>query len=202
VWALLLLVIAIAIVVLEMFIPSGGLLAIMAAASLLGSIIIVFKHYGMFWGTAYLVFNAVLTPFVIMAALRWWPHTPIGRKMLNLPPGEKDDITSIPSFDKYKQLIGKQGTAESKMLPSGTIRIDNRTHDAVAQGMAIDPGQTIVVVAVEGNRIIVRPTFADEERPAPTAGQPADEAANSQPAEALEQTFPDPFDDSAEGRQP
>lgn len=188
VWAILLLVIAIGIVALEMFIPSGGLLGIMAAAAMVSSIFVVFKYYGLVWGTVYLVFNAFLTPFVIVSALKWWPHTPIGRKMLNLPPGQAGEITSTPSYDEYKELIGKRGVARSKMLPSGTVQLGEVRYDAVGQGVAIDPGQAVEVVAVEGNRIIVRPVMDGDE-------------VTTEPKDSLDQVIADPFDepDSAAG---
>jgi membrane-bound serine protease (ClpP class) len=184
VWALLLLAIAIGIVALELFIPSGGLLGILAAASMVASIVVVFKYYGLMWGTLYLVFNAFLTPFVIVSALKWWPHTPIGRKMLNLPPGEAGEITSTPSYDAYKELMGQRGIAESKMLPSGTVQIGEVRYDAVGQGVAIDPGQHVEVVAVEGNRIIVRPVIDGGQ------GPPV------KPQDAMDRVIADPFDES------
>lgn len=188
VWAILLLVIAIGIVALEMFIPSGGLLGIMAAAAMVSSIFVVFKYYGLVWGTVYLVFNAFLTPFVIVSALKWWPHTPIGRKMLNLPPGQEGEITSTPSYDEYKELIGKRGVAQSKMLPSGTVQLGEVRYDAMGQGVAIDPGQAVEVVAVEGNRIIVRPVMDGDE-------------VTTEAKDSLDQVIADPFDepDSAAG---
>ncbi len=187
VWAMLLLVTAVAILALEMFIPSGGVLGIMAVSSLIASIVVVFKYYGLMWGTLYMIFNAILSPFVIMAALRWWPYTPIGRAMLNLPPGEEGAITSTPSYDKYKGLIGQRGVAQSDMLPSGTVKIGNSRYDAVGKGVAIDAGQIVEVVSVEGNRIIVRPAMPSE----------TSDNGSIRPQEATEgmqQVIPDPFD--------
>jgi hypothetical protein len=54
------------------------------------------------------------------------------------------------------------------MLPSGIVQIDNRTYDAVGEGMAIDEGQRVRVIEVRGNRLIVE-------------GIRDDEAANSDP---------------------
>lgn len=184
VWAVVLLAVAIGIVALEMFIPSGGLLGVMAAVAMISSIVVIFKYYGVAAGSLYLLFNALLAPIVIVLALKWWPHTPIGRKMLNLAPGDNDHITSTPTYDEYKELLGKHGVAETKMLPSGIVKIDGQRFDAVGQGVAIDPGQNVEVVAVEGNRIIVRPTLA-----AQGADQP------DQPPRPGQQIVPDPFQD-------
>ena len=50
------------------------------------------------------------------------------------------------------------------MLPSGAIEVDGQMLDAVSQGMAVDPGQYVVVLEVRGNRVVVRPAN-DQERP-------------------------------------
>jgi membrane-bound ClpP family serine protease len=187
VWALLLLVLAVALIVLELFIPSSGVLSILSAASLIASIVMVFYYWGLGAGTAYLAFTALLTPLVIYTAIRWWPYTPIGRRILNLPPEEEREIVTSPTHDLFRHLVGKEGSAVSKMLPSGIVRIEGKTYDAVSEGMAIDAGQLIEVVEVEGNRIVVRPldsALAD------------DRASSDDPlSRPVDETIPDPFRD-------
>jgi len=51
---------------------------------------------------------------------------------------------------------------KSKMMPSGGVRIDGRTIDAMSEGMPIDEGQPVRVVKVSGMRVIVRPLDPDE----------------------------------------
>ncbi len=60
-------------------------------------------------------------------------------------------------------MVGKRGTTKTALLPSGDITIDGRVHDAISDGMAIDAGVPIVVVAVRTQRIVVRP-LSDNER--------------------------------------
>jgi hypothetical protein len=52
------------------------------------------------------------------------------------------------------------------MLPSGSVLIDGQLVDAVSQGLAIDPGEPVIVVEVRGNRVMVRPARAHEVRTA------------------------------------
>jgi hypothetical protein len=106
-----------------------------------------------------LVVTIVVVPAVLASAVRWWPHTPIGRLMLVARPEHPDDV--LPDTEEYrglKSLIGKVGKSKSKMLPSGAIVIEGRTYDAVSEGMAIDAGVFVKVVAVKTNRIVVRAT--------------------------------------------
>ena len=66
----------------------------------------------------------------------------------------------LPDTEEYRglgELIGRRGTAKTKMLPSGTVLIDGRSYDAFSEGMPIEPNQTIQVVDVRTNRIVVRP---------------------------------------------
>jgi membrane-bound serine protease (ClpP class) len=82
-------------------------------------------------------------------------------------------------------MIGKRGSAKTKMLPSGVVVIEGRTYDAVSEGMPIEAGQPIQVVAVRTNRIVVR--SADSEQP---PGEDSD--VLSRPIDTV---GPDPFED-------
>lgn len=86
-------------------------------------------------------------------------------------------------------MVGKIGVAKSKMLPSGAILIDGRTVDAYSEGVPIDPGQRVVVLEVQGTRVLVRPIDDDEEQ-APTEGGTGE---LSTPIDAI---GPDPFPDT------
>ena len=151
--AMLFLAATLALIVLEMFVPSGGFLSFLAVAALTASIVVIYYHRGFAEGTIYLVLVALLIPAVVIAALNWWPHTPIGRRILNIDPEGYVESVENP----YEDLIGKRGTAITQMLLSGSIRVDGTTYDAVSDGQAIEPGQTVVIVSSDGNRILVRP---------------------------------------------
>ena len=43
------------------------------------------------------------------------------------------------------------------MIPNGQVLVDDRVYDAISQGTLIEKGTSIVVAAVDGNRIVVRP---------------------------------------------
>jgi membrane-bound serine protease (ClpP class) len=157
-WSICLLITAIALIAIELFVPSGGLLGFLSAVAVLASVIVAFTA-GPRTGLLMLVVTIVVVPAVLASAVRWWPHTPIGRLMLVARPEHPDDV--LPDTEEYrglKSLIGKVGKSKSKMLPSGAIVIEGRTYDAVSEGMAIDAGVFVKVVAVKTNRIVVRAT--------------------------------------------
>jgi membrane-bound ClpP family serine protease len=53
-------------------------------------------------------------------------------------------------------LVGRVGKVKSKMLPSGAVQIDGQMIDAVSEGMPLEPGQTVRVLEVRGNMVVVR----------------------------------------------
>ncbi|MDA1054608.1 MAG: NfeD family protein [Planctomycetota bacterium] len=183
-WSICLLIAALALIALELFIPSGGLLSFLSAVAALASVVVAFTD-GPRTGLLMLIVTLVVVPAILAAAVRWWPHTPIGQLILIARPEDPDDV--LPDTEEYrglKSLIGKVGKSKSKMMPSGAIVIDGRVYDAVSAGMAIDAGANVKVIAVRTNRIVVRP--CDEAvtiAVPPTTGDAAD--VLSQPIDSL-----------------
>jgi membrane-bound ClpP family serine protease len=154
-WSILLLIAALGLIALEIFIPSGGVLGILAALAVIASLAVAFTG-GMMTGTIMMLVTIVLVPLVVAGAVRWWPHTPIGRLLvLGVPASEDEVLPDTPEYRTLGELVGKRGVAKTKMLPSGTVLIDGETHDALSDGMAVDAGQPIRVTAIRANRIVV-----------------------------------------------
>lgn len=156
VWSIVLLAVGLGIVFLELFVPSGGILGVVAAGAIIGSLVVAFIA-GFKFGVTMTIVTGVLVPLALMSALKWWPHTPIGQRILAAPPECQDDV--LPDTDaryELRAMIGKQGVAKTKMMPSGIVVIDGRTFDAVGDGMAIEPGQAVKIVGVDMNRLEVR----------------------------------------------
>lgn len=165
-WAALLLVLGLGLAVLEVFIPSGGILGFLAICSIIASIVVGFTDSRPWVGFTILTSAVFGLPTVVVIGLRLWPRTPLGRRMLlNVPTGT-DVLPDIPRQRSLKELISRVGVAKSEMLPSGAITIDGRTVDAVSEGMPIDAGQQVRVIEVHGNRVVVRPV--DDGPPAET----------------------------------
>jgi len=166
IWSILLIVLGLALVVLEMFLPSGGVLGFLASLAVLAAIVLAYYYNGPMVGTVFLATAGVVLPAVIAVALHWWPYTPLGRRIVIHPPSSEEEV--LPDTEnsrRLKGLIGKRGIAKSPMLPSGAIMIDRRIYDAVSEGVAIEQGAAVWVVQVEGNHVIVRPDDAGEPPP-------------------------------------
>ena len=153
-WTFLFFGLALIVAILEVFLPSGGLLAGLAMALLIASVFFAFQ-VSIAFGSLYTFFICLLVPVFIWVALRLWPNTWIGRQILLAP---EEDPALVPDEEQQmlKQLVGKHGVAKSKMLLGGHIEIEGNRYSAVSDAEPIEPGEPIYVVRFEGTSIIVR----------------------------------------------
>lgn len=176
VWSVLLMLVGCVVLVLEVFIPSGGILSILSAAAFIGAIIVAFER-GPVTGFSFLMGTVVAVPLVLVLAFHYWPKTRIGKAFLGELPTEAEVVPDDPR----RALLGRVGVTRSKMLPSGAVEIEGQMVDAITRGKAIEPGQYVVVTEVRANRVVVRPAKPDE-RP----GRPiADDDPLSRPIDEL-----------------
>jgi membrane-bound ClpP family serine protease len=177
VWSALLLILGLALVVVEVFVPSGGILGFLSIVSLVSGIILAFYHQGAEAGFIFLAITAATVPTALALAFRWWPKTPMGRRLLLDIPTSEEVLPDSPERRSLRQLVGRLGVAKTVMLPSGAVLVDGHTIDALSEGMSIEAGQRVRVVEVRGNRVVVRPADDVEE-------QTSDDVL-SQPIESL-----------------
>lgn len=156
-WSVLLMLVGCVLVVLEVFIPSGGIISVLAAVAFIASIIIAFQESA---ATGFVFTSAavIAVPTVLVLAFKYWPKTPMGKAFL----GELPTDAEVAPEDERRALVGRVGVARTKMLPSGAVEIDGQMVDAVTQGQAIEPGMYVTVVEVRANRVIVRPAGKDQ----------------------------------------
>lgn len=158
-WAVVLLLLGCALVILEVFIPSGGILGMLSAFAIIGSIVFAFQR-DVTSGLVFVLVSLIAVPILLAGAFRIWPHTPMGKAFLGELPSEEE----LKPIDARRQLVGRIGVAKSKMLPSGSVLVDGQWLDAIAQGSFIELGEPIVVVEVRANRVVVRQAEPDEAR--------------------------------------
>jgi membrane-bound serine protease (ClpP class) len=186
VWAAILMLVGVGLAVLELFVPSGGIIGVTSFISLMASIWMAFRH-GPMSGLGFLAATVVLVPVAISLGFRLWPRTPIGRRVLLGVPKADEVLPNNEIRRQLKSLIGKVGAAKTLMMPSGAVVIDGQTIDALSEGLPIDAGQAVKVVEVRGTRVVVRAT---SQTPTEKAADPSDPL--SQPIDSLGL---DPFED-------
>jgi len=158
--ALILLLAGLCMMALELFVPSAGILGILAGCVILASVVMAFM-VDSFSGMIFLVIALLVIPTMLFLMIKIWPHTPIGRRLLT----DDESLTDVlPQGEYYDRadLAGKVGVAKSKMLPSGQVVIEGQKYDAVSDGFAIEAGDRVKVISVKENRLYVQPCDDDD----------------------------------------
>ncbi|MDR1479489.1 MAG: NfeD family protein [Planctomycetaceae bacterium] len=139
--------------VLEVFVPSGGVLSFLMLVAIIGGIVFAFLQ-NTFFGAIYMFSIALLLPFLIWAAVLIWPHTMIGRRIL-INPEEDPALQPNSRLLALKKLVGKRGIARSKMIFSGQIEIDGCKYNAISDIESLEPDTPIVVIGLDGTTLLV-----------------------------------------------
>ena len=189
IWAIVLLVAGLGLAILEVFIPSGGILGFLSVMAIVTSIIMAFYYSGSNTGVTFTLLAVVALPAVLVAALKWWPNTAMGRRILLDVPSEEQMLPDADQRHHLEELVGKFGKAKSMMLPGGTVVVEGHLYEAVSEGSPIEAGQAVEVVQIRHNRLVVRP--ADQATP-PKQPESRSDDILSQP---IDRMGLDPFDD-------
>ena len=112
--------------------------------------------------------GSLLTVIVVAVVIsHYLPQMPLLRRIVLEPPdssnlafdprlvGQPDPVGLLVADS---ELIGQVGGAVSVLRPSGKARIGENLVDVVSDGPFINPGTSVEVVRVEGNRVFVRET--------------------------------------------
>lgn len=152
--ALMLLAAGVFVAVLEVFIPSGGLLGIVSAGFFIAGIVAAWSYSGA-WGMGALLGCLTLIPILILVGFRVFPHTPLGRRMVLVPPSTAEPAVSADAGSDLDITVGLGGKAGTDLRPTGTAFFNDRRVSVVTAGEWITCDSAIHVVQVEGNRIVV-----------------------------------------------
>lgn len=152
IFVLLLFIGGLALIGLEMFIP-GGIVGTVGIITVVYAIIYVNKS------TYYIAFILVVS--LILAVILYYVNRNIfHKKLMFLDRLVLND--SISTEDGYVasesrvELVGKKLKAYTDLRPAGVAILDNEKLDVVTDGDFIEKGNEIVIVRVEGMRIVVK----------------------------------------------
>jgi len=156
VWVVALLVLGLAVMVLEVFVPSGGILGFVSILALISAVATAFLEQGTAAGMAALAVVVLAVPAVLSVAFRWFPETPLGRRVLP-PAPEAADVLPDPERRRHlRDLIGHTGRTGSELLPWGNVEISGEIIEAMSEGGPLEAGAVIEVVGVQGTAVVVR----------------------------------------------
>ncbi len=143
-------------VIVEMFVPAGGLIGIAGLGCYIAGIVLTFRNFNPTTGFIMLALTVVAAPVFFVLAFRIFPRTFMGKRLiLKNSQLSGSGYTSYTS-EKYTDLVGQEGVALTMLRPSGVIRIDEKKYSVVTSGEYIEPGDAVKISIVEGSRIVVR----------------------------------------------
>jgi membrane-bound serine protease (ClpP class) len=167
--ALFLFAVGVALVLLEVLIPSFGLLTLMALACFGLSVWRASVESGPTAAWAMGIVAPVVTIVILYAGIKFIPKTSWGRGLVLSSP--EDEGTTLPpsaiessrlsweggtSQATLSEFVGKEGVAQSDLRPVGIVVVDGRRVDCVTEGAMIDAGSRVKIIQVRGNRVVVR----------------------------------------------
>jgi membrane-bound serine protease (ClpP class) len=141
-------------IVAEVFLPSGGVLSICAVASVVGGVVIFFRHSPTA-GFIGVIVAVVMVPLQLVVAYKLLPRTRFGRHVILSPPTRQrgDAIADAPELAK---LAGCAGHVLTPLRPVGMCEFDGRRVECVAESGYVQKGKTVEVIRVEGTQVTVR----------------------------------------------
>ena len=175
VFAVLLLIVGLAILSAEVFIPSGGLLGVITFLSLLVSLVFAYRAWGTTHPTIFGIFCLMillLVPTVLGLGIYLLPRTSFGKKVLLEAPDAEHLTPFLEESHRLEEMVGQFGTALTMMNPGGLVLVKGERLHAFSDGLSVERGDSVQVVEVRGSRVVIRPGTPPAENPETTDSFP------------------------------
>ena len=172
-WSWISLAACMVVIVLEMLLPSDGILFVLSVLLAITAIVCGFLHS--FSLGALMITILVLSMPALFALFSYlWPKTPLGRKIIMSAP-DLDAVLPVEDGPKLADLVGQIGVVASPMLPTGSMTLAGKTWVATTESGAVDIGVPVRVTKIRMNRIYVLPESstipAEPADPTPSPGK-------------------------------
>ena len=158
--AIFLFVLSAVLIVLEIFIPSFGIITLCSVACLLGGLWLFFS-YGTVWGVVGIILAAVIIPIVIVVIYKNFPKTKLGHQLL-MEPQKRKPGEGVPDSERLSALMGCQGEVLTTMRPVGKCQFDSGKFECIAESGFVEKGAKIEVIKVESSQVTVREIKIEE----------------------------------------
>lgn len=146
----LLVVIGLVLIGIEFYMP-GFVLATVGIILLLTADYVCLGSFGLNWAAGLFLAEVVLAVLTGVLVIKTLPQTAAGKRMI-LAHEQHNTASGAPT----PILVGATGVAQTTLRPAGMAEIAGKRLDVVAESDMIARGSSIQVIAVEGNRIVVR----------------------------------------------
>ena len=149
--AITLLVVGLALLFFEILLP-GLILGTCAFLTLAASVFVAYTETEeILYGHLFLGVTVVSLTSAIIWFIKCFPSTKMGRQLVSTSTVGELGID-------FTDLISQTGTAYTDLRPSGKATIGDQRLNVVTEGSFIEKDNSVKVIAVEGNRVVVRKT--------------------------------------------
>jgi membrane-bound serine protease (ClpP class) len=139
------------VIIAEVILPSGGILALLAVGIFGYSLYLVFTEVSATAGIIFAVADLVMIPILVIVGLKLLAKSPVTlRETLSRSGGVSSQPPELESF------MATAGKALTDLRPSGVALLNGRRTDVVSRGEYIEKGSAVVVISVTGNQIVVK----------------------------------------------
>jgi len=160
-WAIAAILLGILFLGLEVFLPSGGLLMILSLFFVGSGVVLIFftpesEGGGTTTGIISIVGLLVLLPVIGGVLFYYWPYTPMGKAVFLQEPTEEEASVVTEAQHAFEELQGRIGRTVTLHQPSGATELLGKRYDSITEGVFVDAGQYVKVIAVNGSQLVVR----------------------------------------------
>ncbi len=117
--------------------------------SLAAAICYGYRDFGMKGGNATILSVGALLLVETFLWLKFFPDSRMARRFVS-----RRQIGTVGA--EKPELLGKTGMAMTALRPAGTAMFGGRRTDVVTEGLFVEKGRPVAVVAIEGLRVVVR----------------------------------------------
>ena len=139
-------------IIVEMLLPTVGLLAGVGVAAMLYSVVLALG--GDVDAILAMLGSVFIAAIIFALIVKKLPSSKLWNKFVL-----HDQSTSWRGFVSAQprtELVGRTGVVTTELRPSGTAEIDGHPVDVVSEGAFLPKGTNVRVVTVEGARVVVR----------------------------------------------
>lgn len=149
---LLLIIIALGLMIVELFVP-GGILALVALVLFFIASIIAFFEYDL--SVAMFIFGIaiLLSCCVLMFEIHILQRGPIAKMITHTG---QNTAKAVNTVEQGVDLAGCEGEAITALYPSGKVRVNGKIYEASSRDGMLENGEQIRVVRVDAFQLIVQ----------------------------------------------
>lgn len=153
--AILLVLGAVALLMLEAAVPSFGLFGLMAAAAYTYALVVGFRESREL-GIWVVALGVLLAPPAFFFGLKLLRKTKLGRASLLEPP-TAEELGRGPD-PALAALVGRTGVATTELRPAGRVEFEGVRYEAASAFGYVEKGAAVRAVKVDGPRVVVEKT--------------------------------------------